>query len=280
MNDRSKRNEGPDRSNLLTDFSNLCDRYVYEIRYISYCVAAAGALIIFKRTYAFRKFLHIAEIPKEFVKGGVKLRGHVRTVCENGNLQVEHIPVFYKPFTRNKCDGNLTVCLAGIDLAKPGLAHLKSYFLEKHIWFKILNRDECCLQCIIFYKRSFWRRNIVLNEHLVRNGLATVSLSNIPYSTETRVQLDCNRLIERLVRCQKSAARSGRGIWQEPSLRERIKAYPANMKNYGKSVPRNIMQSFTSSLIKYFEKCRTLFSTYQKTPISDNCDKDKKENYN
>ncbi|XP_042239062.1 uncharacterized protein LOC121877388 [Homarus americanus] len=70
-------------NNLSCSFAKLTHFIDNNIRIIQYCIyvgGAAGVLLVLHSARAFTKFVHIQDIPKEFITKHVRLHGHVRWV--------------------------------------------------------------------------------------------------------------------------------------------------------------------------------------------------------
>ncbi|RCN34875.1 hypothetical protein ANCCAN_19276 [Ancylostoma caninum] len=86
-------------------------------------VGLVGVGLFLRNSRLFARFEHVAQIPKEFVRKELELKGTVREILPSGELRVEHIPIVRLPsiFGRKKAPkGLLNIRLAGVDLSTAG----------------------------------------------------------------------------------------------------------------------------------------------------------------
>ncbi|XP_010133560.1 PREDICTED: protein C3orf33 homolog, partial [Buceros rhinoceros silvestris] len=176
------------------------------------------------------KFTNALDIPMEFVKKNVKLRGRLHHVTENG-LEVEHIPITIPFLTaiQRKCEwkeskGLLLVRLAGVELAPSGVAWLQRELKPTQtLWFQLLGREDLALECLVLVNKGRFL-SVCLNEEILRQGLGrTAHIEGLPH--DSRLYW---RLHRRLLRAELKALRKKKGIWEEESYSERIRGRISN----------------------------------------------------
>ncbi|XP_044523630.1 protein C3orf33 homolog isoform X2 [Gracilinanus agilis] len=78
--------------NVVARLSQWMDENLCLIRNISTGMAVVGLILLAKSIKLTNKFISSSDIPEEFIKKNVKLRGRLRRITENG-LNVEHTPI-------------------------------------------------------------------------------------------------------------------------------------------------------------------------------------------
>uniref|UniRef100_A0A2K6ELE4 Chromosome 3 open reading frame 33 n=1 Tax=Propithecus coquereli TaxID=379532 RepID=A0A2K6ELE4_PROCO len=84
----------PDRGapNVVARISQWADDHLRLVRNISTGMAIAGIMLFIRSVRLTSKFTSSSDIPVEFIRRNVKLRGRLRRITENG-LEIEHIPI-------------------------------------------------------------------------------------------------------------------------------------------------------------------------------------------
>ncbi|NWI71637.1 CC033 protein, partial [Todus mexicanus] len=166
------------------------------------------------------KFTSALDIPVEFVKKNVKLRGKLHQVTEKG-LEVEHVPISV-PFVTSiqrkwQAQGVLLVRLGGVELAPSGTAWLRQELKPKQaLWFQLLGREDLALECLVLVNKGRFL-SVCLNEEILRRGLGrTARIEGLHH--ESRLYW---KLHKRLLRAELKALRKRQGIWKEESYSER-----------------------------------------------------------
>ncbi|NXI60763.1 CC033 protein, partial [Chloroceryle aenea] len=167
------------------------------------------------------KFTSALDIPVEFVKKNVKLRGKFHQIT-GSSLAVEHIPIsipFITSIQRKwQSKGLLLVRLAGVELAPSGVAWLQQELKPKQmVWFQLLGREDLVLECLVLVNKGRFL-SVCLNEEILRQGLGrTARIEGLHH--ESRLYW---KLHKRLLRAELKALRKHKGIWKEESSSERI----------------------------------------------------------
>ncbi|NXE09579.1 CC033 protein, partial [Lophotis ruficrista] len=168
------------------------------------------------------KFTSAVDIPVEFVKKNVKLRGKVHRVTEKG-LEVEHIPISIPFLTaiqrRWQSKGLLLVRLAGVELAPSGVAWLQQELKPKQMmWFQLLGREDVALECLVLVNKGRFL-SVCLNEEILRQGLGrTARIEGLHHDSRLYWKLH-----KRLLRAELKALKKSKGIWKEESYSEKIR---------------------------------------------------------
>ncbi|NXY85920.1 CC033 protein, partial [Alcedo cyanopectus] len=198
----------------LSRLSEWADAHLGLLRSLSTGMAVAGVLVLARSVRLTTQFTSALDIPVEFVKKNVKLRGKFQQVTERG-LEVEHIPISI-PFTawiqrKWQSRGVLLVRLAGVELAPSGLAWLQQELKPQQVvWFQLLGREDMVLECLVLVsKGGFLSR--CLNEEILRQGLGRAArIEGLHHQAPLYWKLH-----RRLLRAELEASRKQRGIWRE-----------------------------------------------------------------
>uniref|UniRef100_F6Z7C8 Chromosome 3 open reading frame 33 n=1 Tax=Xenopus tropicalis TaxID=8364 RepID=F6Z7C8_XENTR len=78
--------------NLISKVSQLADNHLTLVRNISTGLAVAGVLLFARSIRLTSKFTSAKDIPLEFIKKNVKLRGKLLSITGD-TLEVEHVPI-------------------------------------------------------------------------------------------------------------------------------------------------------------------------------------------
>ncbi|XP_009870271.1 PREDICTED: protein C3orf33 homolog, partial [Apaloderma vittatum] len=175
------------------------------------------------------KFTSALDIPVEFVKKNVKLRGELHHVTAEG-LAVEHIPIsipFLTSLQRKwQSKGLLLVRLAGVELAPSGVAWLQQELKPKQVmWFQLLGREDLTLECLVLVNKGRFL-SVCLNEEILRRGLGrTARIEGLHHHSRLYWKLH-----RKLLQAEVKALKKKKGIWQEESYSERIRDRLSNSR--------------------------------------------------
>ncbi|PAV84126.1 hypothetical protein WR25_27243 [Diploscapter pachys] len=184
----------------------------------------------------FAKFEHVSQIPKDFIRKELELKGKIREVLPDGALKVEHEPIIKIPFLNRKSKnvGLLKMRLAGVELSKAGQQFItKDLRIDnKPVIFTVIkgseqSPDEIDAE-ITLKKNSFSRTN--LNLEVVRRGYARVPAVEDPKHLKALQTVPpYARLISRLLLSEKVADRRGIGVWERDTWVESVQSLPSQV---------------------------------------------------
>ncbi|NXL58511.1 CC033 protein, partial [Chordeiles acutipennis] len=206
----------------LSRLSEWGDAHLSLLRGLSSAAAVAGVLVLARSVRLTTKFTSALDIPAEFVKKNVKLRGKFQRVTEQG-LEVEHVPIsvpFITSIQRKwQKKGLLLVRLAGVELAPSGRAWLQQELKPKQmIWFQLLGREDLALECLVLVNKGRFL-SVCLNEEILRQGLGrTARIEGLHH--DSRLYWKLHR---RLLRAELKALKKNKGIWKEESYSETMR---------------------------------------------------------
>ncbi|KHJ80031.1 hypothetical protein OESDEN_20304 [Oesophagostomum dentatum] len=159
----------------------------------------------------FARFEHVAQIPKEFIRKELQLKGTVREVLPSGELRVEHIPVVKLPSflgRRRPPKGLLNIRLAGVDLSTAGQQFISKdlRITNKPITFTVIKSSDDSNNAVdadvTLKKSTFTRTN--LNIEVVRRGYARVPPPESPRHLKALQTIPAySRLVSRLLMSEK-----------------------------------------------------------------------------
>lgn len=179
-----------------------------------------GLAVIARSIRMFTTFHHLRQIPDEFFRKQMTIRGTVSFITDKGLLRIEHKPIakipFSKYFSSEKSEGKLTVSLAGLDLNETGADWLKKHALLKPVWITLIKKqNEDVLMGDVYLKRGrFFKYS--LNKEMVRMGIGRVpSLDDKNHVTAYQVNPAYSRLVHELLLCEKYADKRGVGMWKK-----------------------------------------------------------------
>uniref|UniRef100_UPI00398E5E97 protein C3orf33 homolog n=1 Tax=Pristiophorus japonicus TaxID=55135 RepID=UPI00398E5E97 len=207
----------------------FADEHIHVMRNISTGLAVVGVVLLARSVRLVTKFTNVIEIPEKFIEKGIKLRGRVHQITENG-LEVEHIPITL-PFISSlqkkwQSNGHLMVRLAGLRMTDEGRTWLREQIkLSNTVWFQLLRRDNSFIDCIVRLNKGRFS-SVSLNEEILREGLGRVVNIEGLHSNPKLYW----RLQTRLLKAELKALKNGKGIWKEPPLLERISNHLQNSK--------------------------------------------------
>nr|XP_002716319.2 protein C3orf33 homolog [Oryctolagus cuniculus] len=211
----------PDREktapNVVAGISQWADDHLRLVRNISTIMAVAGLMLLLRSVRLTSKFTSSSDIPVEFIRKNVKLRGRLRRITENG-LEIEHIPITLPiiPSWRKEPCGALLVKLAGVELAESGKIWLQKELKPSQLlWFQLLGKENSALFCYLLVNRGRYF-TVNLNEEILRRGLGkTVLVKGLNYNSKLYW-----RIHRRLLKAELTALKKGEGIWKEESEKQ------------------------------------------------------------
>ena len=237
---------------------------VYIVRGTVLGTGLLGLAIFSRSIRLFTRFEAGREIPLEFVRKGVRLRGRVGTVEPDGTLRVLHqplvrLPRFFTPF-RPLVPGQLSLRLAGVEVSGAGKTFLRqnlgSEFAGdgKTIWFTLIHRPENAADKDVLLveataklgKLPVWSYNLnqvpfiphlstppstlLVLQELVRRGLARVPSTDAgAHVSLLRSSPAYSRLVNQLLISERIADRRGVGMWQRETWVEGMQALPSQL---------------------------------------------------
>ncbi|KAL9970332.1 hypothetical protein ACROYT_G022687 [Oculina patagonica] len=220
-----KKEEKDDDSDILTRFANFVDNNLKIFRHVTWILAGAGIILILRRTYVFRQFKAVSDVPTEFVAKNISFRGHVRELKQDNTLGVYHIPLvksFKKSYSSFDTETSaqsslLAISLLGVEFREGGYKWLSDHVLSAKVQMTPLQvTKDNTLDCIV-YKKKGWLSSMCVNEEMVRQGVAVTC--HVPTLTDSPLY---HKLQRRLLKAELHAEKKGVGIWIRPSLLERL----------------------------------------------------------
>lgn len=180
-------------------------------------MAIAGIMLLIRSVRLTSKFTTSSDIPVEFIRKKVKLRGRLQRITECG-LEIEHIPITL-PFIsswKEEPRGVLLVKLAGVELTESGKVWLQAELKPSQLlWFQLLGKEDSALFCYLLVNKGGYF-NVNLNEEILRRGLGkTVLVKGLNYDSQTHWKIHRN-----LLKAELTALKKGEGIWKEESEKE------------------------------------------------------------
>lgn len=119
-------------------------------------MAIAGIMLLLRSVRLTSKFTSSSDIPVEFIRKNVKLRGRLRRITENG-LEIEHVPITLPIISswRKEPYGFLLVKLAGVELTETGKVWLQKELKPSQIlWFQLLGKENSALFCYLLVNKA------------------------------------------------------------------------------------------------------------------------------
>ncbi|EGT35150.1 hypothetical protein CAEBREN_23763 [Caenorhabditis brenneri] len=219
-------------------FVDPIDRYTaLAVRGAIVGVGLAGVIIYLRNSRLFHRFQHVNQIPKDFIRKELELKGRVREVLPSGELRVEHEPVMKIPFLpkrKNVNPGLLNLRLAGVELSQSGQQFLAKdlRLTNKPVTFTVIKEVEGAPDVVdadVTVKRTaFGRTN--LNVEVVRRGYARVpGPEQVKHLKSLQTVPAYSRLISRLLMSEKVADRRGVGVWERDTWVESVQSYPSQV---------------------------------------------------
>ncbi|XP_006897846.1 PREDICTED: uncharacterized protein C3orf33 homolog [Elephantulus edwardii] len=225
-------------------------------------MAVAGMILLLRSVRVTSKFTSSSDIPTEFIKKNIKLRGRLCRITEHG-LEIEHVPITLPILSSWKKEprGALLVKLAGVELTEHGKEWLQQELKPSQLlWFQLLGRENSALFCYLLLNRGGYF-NVSLNEEILRRGLGkTILVKGLNYDSKMYWKIHRNLLKAELV-----AVKKGEGIWKEDSEKQ---SYMEKLRGSWREIWKEdtyfskIGSNF--NLKKgYFDKFRRTYETYK-----------------
>ncbi|XP_045857890.1 protein C3orf33 homolog isoform X4 [Meles meles] len=141
--------------NVVARVSQWADDHLRLVRNISTVMAIAGTVLLLRSVRMTSKFTSSSDIPVEFIRKNVKLRGRLRRITENG-LEIEHIPItlpIISSWKKEPC-GVLLVKLAGVELTETGKMWLQKELKPSQLLrFQLLGKEKSVLFCYLLVNK-------------------------------------------------------------------------------------------------------------------------------
>ncbi|MBZ3880208.1 Protein C3orf33 [Sciurus carolinensis] len=203
--------------NAVARVSRWADDHPRLVQHSSTGMAIAGIILFVRSVRLTSKFTRSSDIPVEFIRKNVKLRGRLHRITEEG-LEIEHIPITLPLISswKKEPQGVLLVRLAGVALTGPGRQWLQEELRPSQLlWFQLLGRENATLFCYLLVNKGGYF-SVNLNEEILRRGLGkTVPVKGLNYNTKTYWKIHRN-----LLKAELTALKKGEGIWKEESEKE------------------------------------------------------------
>nr|XP_045017705.1 protein C3orf33 homolog isoform X2 [Jaculus jaculus] len=227
---------------------------------ISTGMAIAGIMLFLRSIRLTSKFTKSSDIPVEFIRRNVKLRGRLHKITENG-LEIEHIPITLPVISSFKKEpfGVLLVKLAGVELTETGKVWLQEELKPSQLlWFQLLGKENSALFCYLLVNkgRSF---SVNLNEEILRRGLGkTVLIKGLSHDSKNYWKIH-----RKLLKAELAAVKKGEGIWKEESEKE---SYLGKFKDSWREIWKNFKTTESDFNLKkqsYHEKWQRIYETWK-----------------
>ncbi|XP_040336495.1 protein C3orf33 homolog isoform X3 [Herpailurus yagouaroundi] len=143
-------------SKWADDHLRLVRNRKHYVLNISTVMAIAGIMLLLRSIRMTSKFTSSSDIPVEFIRRNVKLRGRLCRITENG-LEIEHIPIALPIITSWKKEpcGVLLVKLAGVELTETGKVWLQKELKPSQlVWFQLLAKENSALICYLLVNKK------------------------------------------------------------------------------------------------------------------------------
>eukprot|EP00057_Strongylocentrotus_purpuratus_P009500 XP_011663974.1 PREDICTED: protein C3orf33-like [Strongylocentrotus purpuratus] len=159
----------PQPINIFGQVTDFLDRHLQALRICVALLGVTGIVIIGRSIRVMKTFRAAADIPEEFIRKQMTLRGKVRG-HQDHQLLVEHLPIIRGMMAgtkKGKRDSFLPVCLAGVHVSEGGLTHLVTMTpVASLIRFRLLAVNEARqLECIVTrrkYRSDAWLKREIL----------------------------------------------------------------------------------------------------------------------
>ncbi|XP_066221979.1 protein C3orf33 homolog isoform X2 [Saccopteryx leptura] len=209
------------------------------------------------------KFTSSSDIPVEFIRRNVKLRGRLRRITENG-LEIEHVPItlpILSSWRKEPC-GVLLVKLAGVELSETGRVWLQNELKPSQLlWFQLLGKEDSALFCYLLVNKDRYF-SVSLNEEILRRGLGkTVLVQGLNYDSKIYWKIHRN-----LLKAELTALKKGEGIWKEESEKE---SYLEKFKDSWREIWKKdnyfkkLGSDFNLKKESYYDKLRSTYEAWK-----------------
>ncbi|XP_035976521.1 protein C3orf33 homolog isoform X2 [Halichoerus grypus] len=225
-------------------------------------MAIAGTMLLLRSVRMTSKFTSSSDIPVEFIRKNVKLRGRLRRITENG-LEIEHIPItspIISSWKKEPC-GVLLVKLAGVELTETGKVWLQKELKPSQLlWFQLLGKENSVLFCYLLVNKGRFF-SVSLNEEILRRGLGkTVLVKGLDYDSKIYWTIHRN-----LLKAELTALKKREGIWKEESEESYLEKFKGSWREIWKkdSYFKNIGSDFNLKKGGYYDKFRRTYETWK-----------------
>ncbi|XP_008592833.1 PREDICTED: protein C3orf33 homolog isoform X1 [Galeopterus variegatus] len=207
------------------------------------------------------KFTSSSEIPVEFIRRNVKLRGRLHRITENG-LEIEHIPITLPIISslRKEPYGVLLVKLAGVELTETGKMWLqKELKPSQTLWFQLLGKENSALFCYLLVNKGGYF-SVSLNEEILRRGLGkTVLVKGLNYDSKIYWTIHRN-----LLKAELTAIKKGEGIWkEEPEKESYLEKFKDSWREIWKKESYLSVSDFNLKKVSYYDKFRRTYEIWK-----------------
>ncbi|XP_040336493.1 protein C3orf33 homolog isoform X1 [Herpailurus yagouaroundi] len=250
-------------SKWADDHLRLVRNRKHYVLNISTVMAIAGIMLLLRSIRMTSKFTSSSDIPVEFIRRNVKLRGRLCRITENG-LEIEHIPIALPIITSWKKEpcGVLLVKLAGVELTETGKVWLQKELKPSQlVWFQLLAKENSALICYLLVNKGRYF-SVSLNEEILRRGLGkTVLVKGLDYDSKIYWTIHRN-----LLKAELTALKKGEGIWKEEYEKE---SYLEKLKGSWREIwkkdnyLRKIGSDFNLKNESYYDKLRRTYETWK-----------------
>ncbi|VDN52369.1 unnamed protein product [Dracunculus medinensis] len=184
----------------------------------------------------FAKFSNASQIPEDYLRKELTMKGKVREIVPDGILKIEHEPLIKLPTILRRplhvFAGFIDVRLAGLDISAAGLEYLSKDIglLNKNVQFTVIKHGSSnFVDAEVLIKKNFFHQTN-LNIDLVRRGYAKVlALDQREHYKALQSVPAYSRLISKLIMSEKIADIRGIGIWKRDTWVESLAAYPSQI---------------------------------------------------
>lgn len=253
--------------NVVARMSQWADDHLRLVRNISTVMAIAGISLLLRSVRLTSKFTSASDIPLEFIRKNVKLRGRLHRITENG-LEIEHIPITLPIISswRKEPRGVLLVKLAGVELTASGKVWLQKELKPSQLlWFQLLGKENSVLFCyLLVNKGKFFHVN--LNEDILRRGLGkTVLVKGLNHDSKMYWKIH-----RRLLKAELTALKKGEGIWKEYEKQSYLEKFKGSWGEYWKkdSYFKKIGSDFNLKKESYYDKFRSTYKAWKDNSLT------------
>ncbi|KAF6117697.1 hypothetical protein HJG60_001831 [Phyllostomus discolor] len=249
--------------NVVARLSQWADDHLRLVRNFSTIMAIAGITLLLRSVRLTSKFTSSSDIPVEFIRKNVKLRGRLRRITEDG-LEIEHIPISLPVISswRKEPRGALLVRLAGVELTDAGKLWLQTELRPSQpLWFQLLGKENSALFCYLLVNKGRFF-SVSLNEEILRRGLGkTVLVKGLDYDSKIYWKIHRN-----LLKAELAALKKGEGIWKEESEKE---SYLEKFKGSWREIwekdsnLKRIGSNFNLKKESYYDKFRNTYEAWK-----------------
>ncbi|CAK7312296.1 Protein C3orf33 [Vulpes lagopus] len=248
--------------NVVARVSQWADDHLRLVRNISTVMAIAGTMLLLRSIRMTSKFTSSSDIPVEFIRKNVKLRGRLRRITEDG-LEIEHIPItlpIISSWKKEPC-GVLLVKLAGVELTETGKLWLQEELKPSQLlWFQLLGKENSALFCYLLVNKGRYF-SVSLNEEILRRGLGkTVLVKGLDYDSKIYWTIH-----KKLLKAELTALRKGEGIWKEESEESYLEKFKGSWREIWKkdSYFKKIGSDFNLKKESYYDKFRRIYEAWK-----------------